>query len=107
MFRGHWKGVYKSPDIRTPELRAIGYYDTVRYGRLEEFALLVPENAAVKRVEDKYNIYYLVVTAGGEKYAFRIELGDAEYPSTADVESADYVQKLLKDREIFEKAEPL
>jgi hypothetical protein len=106
MFRGHWRGVYKSPDIKTPELRVAGYYDTVRYGRLEEFALLVPENAMVKRVEDKYNVYYLVIIDGDE-YAFEIHLGDAETPSTASTTSLDYVKKLLREREIFEKAKPL
>jgi hypothetical protein len=106
MFRGHWKGVYKS-DVEIPELKVVGHYDTVRYGQLQEFALLVPKNAVVKRTEDEHNIYYLVITTDGSEFAFEISPGSAEYPSTASTSSVDYVKKLLKDREAFEKAEPL
>jgi hypothetical protein len=104
---GHWKGVYKSADITTPQLAIVGYYDTVRAGRLEEFALIVPKDAVVKRIESKYSIYYLVTTVDGKEFAFEVTLGDPERASTACETSIDHVKKLLKEKEIFEKAEPL
>lgn len=82
MSRGTLRRVVKA-DIEEPTIAIVDYYDTVRFGTLAGFVVVLPaKEEVVYREGDYYDVYYLPRL----KKKVTIEYGSAEWPGEARVE---------------------
>jgi hypothetical protein len=79
MVKGTFEGIVEE-DVSEPQIREIGAYDTVYYGTLSRFVLVVPADAEIEyhTYSDISNI--IIVKHAGRKYCFKITYGDAMFP---------------------------
>jgi hypothetical protein len=79
MARGKFEGVVRE-NVAEPVIRTIGEYDTVYYGTLSYFVLVVPEEAEVERIPVSDISDIIVVKHIDHTYCFKITYGDAMFP---------------------------
>ena len=80
--RGQLVGI-KVADVQEPAIYIVGYYDTVRYGVLDEFVVILPKNVeSIVRELAWGKIIYL--TSLKKKVVIR--WGDAATPDKASIE---------------------
>jgi len=102
---GGFEGVKKHPNVKVPEFKVTGYYETVRYGELCNFVLLIPENAKIESVKaGARKTYYLVTLPNGEKYGFGVRRGDAATPDEGFEVPVEEIEKLLEEQRILSEA---
>ena len=107
VYRGHFTGVKKSDKVSEPTVIVVGYYDTVRHGVLETFALVVPENAKVKRVQTSGIDEIIKVEYNDEVRYYYHQFGDPYDPAVlrpAEDEEIEEAEKIIRLREIAEEA---
>lgn len=102
--KGDFYGVITHPEVKIPEFRVKSQYNTVRYGYLDNFVLLVPPNSKVERVDEGRTSYFLVITPNGEKYGFGVWEGDAYDPSTGWIVSVEKIEEKIKEKNIIREA---
>jgi hypothetical protein len=79
MVKGKFEGIVWE-NVAEPFVKTIGTYDTVYYGTLSYFVLVVPENAEVD-----YRVYsdisdIIIVKHVDHTHCFKITYGDAMFP---------------------------
>jgi hypothetical protein len=79
MVKGLFEGIVRE-NVAEPFVQVIGEYDTVYYGTLSRFALVVPIDAEIE-----YHPYsdvsdIVVVKHANHKHCFKITYGDAMFP---------------------------
>jgi hypothetical protein len=107
VFIGHFTGVKKSDKVSEPVIVVTDYYDTVRYGILETFCLIVPEDAKIRRIEISGIDEIIKVEYNDEVRYYYHQFGDVYDPAVlrlAENEEIEEAEKILRLREIAEEA---
>jgi hypothetical protein len=79
MVKGKFEGIVRERTSE-PHIRIIGTYDTVYYGTLSYFVLVVPEEAEIEQTPASDISDCIIVSTGGRKYYFKLEYGNAYFP---------------------------
>ncbi len=79
MARGMFKGIVRE-NVHEPVIKTIGEYDTVYYGTLSYFVLVVPKEAEVEQIPASDISDVIIVKHSDRKYCFKITYGDARFP---------------------------
>jgi hypothetical protein len=79
MVKGKFEGVVRE-NVTEPYVKITGEYDTVYYGTLSYFVLVVPEDAEVVQTPISEVSDCITVVHGDRKYYFKLKYGDAYFP---------------------------
>ena len=79
MARGSFRGIVRER-VDEPIIKTVGTYDTVYYGTLSYFVLIVPEDAEVVQIPVSDISDIIVVRHIDHTYCFKITYGDAMFP---------------------------
>jgi len=79
MTRGKFEGVVRE-NVTKPHVKITGEYDTVYYGTLSCFVLVVPVDAEIDLIPHSDISDIIVVNHASRKYCFKITYGDAMFP---------------------------
>jgi len=79
--RGTFKGIEEA-DVDIPSFKVLYSYETVRYGTLRNFVVLIPKGSKVVKDERETSRLRKVtlVTPNGMEFVIHIKYGDAETP---------------------------
>jgi hypothetical protein len=78
--KGTFKGVVVQKDVQEPSVRTIGEYDTVYYGTLQYFVLVVPEEAEVEQIPVSDISDIIIIKKHNVRWCYKITYGDAMFP---------------------------
>jgi hypothetical protein len=78
MARGKFEGIIRD-NVTEPHIKITGEYDTVYYGALSYFVLVVPKDAEVEQIPVS-DISDIIIVVKDHKYCFKITYGDAMFP---------------------------
>jgi hypothetical protein len=78
MARGKFEGVVRE-NVAEPSVRTIGEYDTVYYGTLSYFVLVVPVDAEIE-YRPHSDISDIIIVVKDRKYCFKLTYGNAMFP---------------------------
>jgi hypothetical protein len=77
--KGTFKGIVREP-VDRPYIKEIGTYNTVVYGELSMFVLVIPENAEVKRRAVSEYSDCIEIVVNDKSYSYKLTYGDAYFP---------------------------
>jgi len=101
---GSFEGVKTHPEVEEPHFEVTGTYKTVRYGWLNNFILLVPEGARVKKLRYGANSSVFLVEWNGKKKAFLVYYGDAWTPGRGSGFVVEEAEELARRDRIVKEA---
>ena len=80
MVKGTFEGIVEE-DVPEPQIREIGTYDTVYYGTLSRFILVIPTDAEEVGFIPLSDISVIIVIRRYDrKWCYKVTYGDAMFP---------------------------
>jgi len=79
--KGKFEGIVRDR-VDKPFVKSVGTYDTVYYGTLSYFVLVVPVDATVTKSPISNVSDCIVIIVRDKRYYFKLTYGDAYFPDT-------------------------